>query len=116
VPSASACFWRPRTRWISTTEPLSNAGIWCIGRLQTDADRERVVDGLSGTAGKRDKELDGLITRLAPRWFVLRNVHAPGPPVLLTPRYAMSYLKGPLTRVELKRALAARSAPAATER
>jgi hypothetical protein len=87
---------------------LSNAGIWAIGRLQTDADRERVVDGLSGTAGKRDKELEAVISKLAPRWFVLRNVHAEGAPVLLNPRHAMSYLKGPLTRVELKQALAAR--------
>ncbi len=87
---------------------LSNAGIWCIGRLQTDADRERVVDGLSGTAGRRDKELEAVISKLAPRWFVLRNVHAEGAPVLLNPRHAMSYLKGPLTRVELKQALKAR--------
>jgi hypothetical protein len=94
---------------------LSNAGIWAIGRLQTDADRERVVDGLSGTAGKRDKELEAVISKLAPRWFVLRNVHAEGAPVLLNPRHAMSYLKGPLTRVELKQALAARQ-PASEEK
>ena len=94
---------------------LSNAGIWCIGRLQTDADRERVVDGLSGTAGKRDKELEAVISKLAPRWFVLRNVHTEGAPILLNPRHAMSYLKGPLTRVELKQALKARQ-PASEEK
>ena len=90
---------------------LSNAGTWCIGRLQTDADRERVVDGLSGAAGSgrgADKLLDQTIGRLAPRWFLLRNVHAEGPPVLLAPRYAMSYLRGPMTRVELTAALRAR--------
>ena len=81
---------------------LSNAGTWCIGRLQTDADRERVVDGLAGAAGSgrgADKLLDQTIGRLAQRWFLLRNVHAEGPPVLLAPRYAMSYLRGPMTRV-----------------
>ena len=92
---------------------LSNAGAWCIGRLQTDADRERVVDGLSGSAGSgrgADKMLQTTISRLAQRWFLLRNVHAEGAPVLLTPRYAMSYLRGPMTRVELSSALAARRA------
>jgi hypothetical protein len=79
--------------------------IWAIERLQTDADRKRLVDGLSGTAGKRDKELEAVISKLAPRWFVLRNVHAEGAPILLNPRHTMSYLKGPLTRVELKQAL-----------
>jgi hypothetical protein len=92
---------------------LSNAGVWAIGRLQTDADRERVVDGLSGSSGRgrgADKALEQSIGRLAPRWFLLRNVHADGPPVLLSPRYAMSYLRGPMTRVELTSALAARRA------
>ncbi len=89
---------------------LSNAGVWCIGRLQTDADRERVVDGLSGSAGQGrggDKALQQIVGKLAPRWFLLRDVHVDGPPVLLTPRYAMSYLRGPMTRVELAGALSA---------
>ena len=92
---------------------LSNAGAWCIGRLQTDADRERVVDGLSGSAGSgrgADRALEQTISKLAQRWFVLRNVHVEGPPVLLNPRWAMSYLRGPMTRVELAAALATRRA------
>jgi hypothetical protein len=56
---------------------LSNAGVWCVGRLQTDADRGRVVDALSG--GERDgvepEALANVLKLLAPRWFVLRNVH-----------------------------------------
>src|SRR5690606_27493411 len=55
---------------------LSNAGVWCIGRLQTDADRNRVVDGLSSSdVGGDLKELHHTIGRLAPRWFVVRNAH-----------------------------------------
>jgi hypothetical protein len=87
---------------------LSNAGLWCIGRLQTDADRERVVDGLSGAAGRgrgADKALEQIVGQLSPRWFLLRDVHVDGGPLLLKPRYAMSYLRGPMTRVELSRAV-----------
>lgn len=87
---------------------LSNAGLWCIGRLQTDADRNRVVDGLSSSngAGGDLKELHQTISRLAPRWFVVRNAHVPDAGnVLLNPRHTMSVLHGPLTRAELKCAL-----------
>lgn len=86
---------------------LSNAGMWCIGRLQTDADRERVVEGMAGAvgAGPTRKALTGTIKRLAKRWFVVRNVHAQHGAVLLQPRWAISWMKGPLTRAELRRAL-----------
>lgn len=87
---------------------LSNAGLWCIGRLQTDADRNRVVDGLSSSngAGGDLKELHQTISRLAPRWFVVRNAHVPDAGnVFLNPRHTMSVLRGPLTRAELKCAL-----------
>jgi hypothetical protein len=90
---------------------LSNAGLWCIGRLQTDADRQRVVEGLAGGNGNaRDDaaSIGGVVKRLAPRWFVMRDGHAEGGPALLQPRYAMSFLRGPMTRTELKQALAAR--------
>jgi hypothetical protein len=59
---------------------LSNAGLWCIGRLSTDADRARVIDGLS--IG-RDDALANTIKRLSPRWFVVRDVQAGEGPVLL---------------------------------
>jgi hypothetical protein len=88
---------------------LSNAGLWCVGRLQTDADRERVIEGLatsevagSATAGALDaKALNKLVGRIRPRWFVVRNVHTGGAPFLLQPRHAFSLLRGPLTRAEL---------------
>jgi hypothetical protein len=79
---------------------LSNAGLWCIGRLQTDADRARVVDGLSGVGDAG--ALTSTIKRLAPRWFVVRNVHAQEGSLLLHPRYAMSFMRGPMTRNEIR--------------
>jgi hypothetical protein len=84
---------------------LSNAGLWCIGRLQTDADRTRVIDGLADSSRTTDHLLEDTIKHIAPRWFVVRDVHQSGAPVLLQPRYAMSLLRGPMTRTELKRAL-----------
>jgi len=90
---------------------LSNAGLWCIGRLQTDADRERVVDGLSTSGVVGDARILGkLVQRLRERWFVVRNVHAEGAPVLMQPRWAMSLMRGPMTRTELRAACAARDA------
>ena len=85
---------------------LSNAGLWCIGRLQTDADRERVLDGLQAAFGPDGggENLGSTLQRLAPRWFVMRNAHVSAPPILMHPRYAMSLLRGPMTRVEIRRA------------
>src|ERR1700712_4730462 len=58
---------------------LSNAGLWCVGRLQTDADRARVIDGLSLAGGQGAESAAGLantLKRLAPRWFLMRDAHA----------------------------------------
>jgi hypothetical protein len=85
---------------------LGNAGFWCVGRLQTDADRARVLDGLamSDAAGTDAAALAEVTKHLAPRWFVARDVHAEGGPFLLQPRWAMSFLKGPMTASEIRRA------------
>ena len=83
---------------------LSNAGLWFIGRLQTDADRARVIDGPEGALGAADEDLGATLTRLAPRWFVVRNAHASSPPILVQPRYAMSLKRGPMTRLEIRAA------------
>jgi DNA helicase HerA-like ATPase len=57
---------------------LSNAGTWCVGRRQTDADRARVMDGLAASIGT-DKAVTAALVRtvqrLAPRWFVIRDAH-----------------------------------------
>ena len=75
---------------------LSNAGFWAVGRLQTDADRERVVDSLANAheAGSSAAEIDGLIRRLGQRWFLVRNVHATPNTCLMQPRWALSFLRG----------------------
>jgi hypothetical protein len=83
---------------------LGNAGVWCLGRLQTDADRVRVVDGLAGNDGTLAQTLNSTVQRLAQRWFVVRDVHQDGGPSLLQPRWTMSWLRGPMTRTELRRA------------
>jgi hypothetical protein len=92
---------------------LSNAGLWCIGRLQTDADRARVLDGLLGAdgmsqanGGEREAggDLGRTLQRLSDRWFVIKNSHTTSGPLLLQPRYALSWLRGPMTRGELRRA------------
>jgi hypothetical protein len=91
---------------------LSNAGLWCIGRLQTDADRARVVEGLAGAGahgGHSAAELTGVLKQLAPRWFLMRDAHSHEGTRLLQPRWAMSFMRGPMTRTEIRRALALRA-------
>ena len=87
---------------------LSNAGLWCIGRLQTDADRARVLDGIAGTSQNKDgtqADLGRVVQRLAPRWFIVKNAHAADVgPVLLNPRNTMSLMRGPMTRTEILKA------------
>ena len=85
---------------------LSNAGTWMLGRLQTERDKARVLDGLegaSGTAGASfDRaEIDRLLSSLGKRQFLLHNVHDKHPTVFET-RWTLSYLRGPLGREEIK--------------
>jgi hypothetical protein len=93
---------------------LSNAGTWFIGRLQTERDQMRVLDGLEGamsTAGRAfDRPaLQRLIGGLRKRVFLLHNVHEDGPEVFES-RWAMSYLRGPLTRTQIRTLIADRKA------
>lgn len=82
---------------------LSNIGTWMIGRLQTERDKERLMDGLlSSEAGLSRPELERLLAGLDQRIFLLHNVHE-DQPVLFKVRWALSYLRGPLTRLEIKR-------------
>jgi hypothetical protein len=61
-----------------------------LGRLQTDADRARVMEGLG--EDKKKRELGALVKKLAPRWFVVRDARSANT-TLLNPRWAMSYLR-----------------------
>ncbi len=80
---------------------LSNAGTWMIGRLQTDRDKQRLLDGMSAAAGGVDIGAIGdTISGLAKREFVLRRAGKDQPEVFTT-RWAMSYLRGPLTRDQI---------------
>lgn len=81
---------------------LSNAGTWFIGKLQTERDKERLLDGLDSTiAGGLDRsQYDRLISNLGKRVFILHNVHAKQP-VLFQTRWAMNFLAGPLTSAQI---------------
>jgi hypothetical protein len=96
---------------------LSNTGTWFIGRLQTDRDKQRVLDGLEGAAtstgagfdrGRMEETLAGLGNRV----FLMNNVHDDAPTIFTT-RWVMSYLRGPLTRQQIKQLMdERRTAPA----
>ena len=92
---------------------LSNAGTWLIGRLQTERDKMRVADGLesalSGAGGYDRASLDKMMSGLTQRVFLMRNVHDDAP-VLMQSRWALSYLRGPLTGPEISRLMAAKKA------
>lgn len=86
---------------------LTNAGTWFVGKLQTEQDLERILDGLTAAASGHGRSLDrAALTRrvagLQGRQFVLSNAHTDEQPVLKT-RFAMSNLRGPLTRQEIER-------------
>jgi hypothetical protein len=90
---------------------LSNAGTWFIGRLQTERDKMRVIDGLeaalAGAGGYDRAELDKMMSALTPRVFLMRNSHEDAA-VLFQSRWALSYLRGPLTGPEISRLMAPR--------
>jgi hypothetical protein len=82
---------------------LSNIGTWFIGRLQTQRDKDRVLEGLErleNASGYDRQFLDKAITGLKKREFLLNNVHENSPSIF-TSRWAMSYLRGPLTREQI---------------
>jgi hypothetical protein len=91
---------------------LSNAGTWLIGRLQTEQDKARVIDGLEGASAaagmKFDRgEMERIISGLGKRVFLMNNVHEDAPVIMQT-RWALSYLRGPLTRNHIQTLMAER--------
>lgn len=86
---------------------LANIGTWFLGRLQTDRDKQRVLDGLEGAAGTQGvgfdrSAMEQTLAALGNRVFLLHNVHEDGA-ALFESRWAMCYLRGPMTRTEIKR-------------
>ena len=102
---------------------LTNAGTWFIGKLQTDRDKARVLEGMEGVVAEVGtlldrRYLDRMISSLGSRQFILHNVHEKKP-LLFGTRWAMSYLRGPLTRRQVRTLMAdyapAEGAPGATQ-
>jgi hypothetical protein len=85
---------------------LSNAGTWFLGRLQTERDKARLLDGLEGALGSQSAkfdrgQVDSILSGLQKRTFYMHNVHEDAPEIFQT-RWALSYLRGPLTRDQIK--------------
>jgi hypothetical protein len=80
---------------------LSNTGTWFVGKLQTENDKNRLLDGLQGSSPGLDRgHYDDVIAHLDKREFLCHNVHEQEPQVFKT-RWAMNYLAGPLTRAQI---------------
>ncbi len=94
---------------------LANAGTWFIGRLQTDRDKARVLEGLesalSGSGGFDRVRVDALLSGLGSRVFLMHNVHDDHP-VLFESRWALSFLRGPMTTVQIQSLTASRGVAA----
>jgi len=85
---------------------LSNAGTWLLGRLQTERDKARVIEGLEGASAQagasfRRRDMEAKLAALGNRVFLMKNVHE-NEPIVFQTRWAMSYLRGPLTRDQIK--------------
>jgi hypothetical protein len=85
---------------------LANAGTWFIGRLQTERDKLRLLDGLQGAAASSSmpfdrQQMESVLSGLGNRVFLMNNVNEDAPEVFQT-RWALSYLRGPLTRDQIK--------------
>jgi len=95
---------------------LSNAGTWFIGRLQTERDKARVLDGLEGASTAAGatfdrQKMDQILSGLGKRVFLMNNVHE-NQPVVFQSRWALSYLRGPLSREQIQSLMAGRKGTA----
>ena len=95
---------------------LSNAGTWFLGRLQTERDKMRVLDGLEGASANAGVQFDRarmeqILSGVGSRVFLLNNVHEDEPEVFHT-RWALSYLSGPMTREQIVSLMADRKGTA----
>ncbi len=91
---------------------LSNAGTWFLGRLQTERDKQRVLDGLEGASTEAGAsfdrgEISDILSGVGKRVFLMHNVHEAAPVTFQT-RWALSYLAGPMTRTQIKQLMASK--------
>ncbi|NOX57614.1 MAG: ATP-binding protein [Planctomycetes bacterium] len=94
---------------------LSNTGTWFIGRLQTERDKMRLLDGLesaNASSTMTRAQTEAVLSSLGGRVFLMNNVHEDAPSLFHT-RWALSYLRGPLTRSQIQTLMAPRKAAAA---
>jgi hypothetical protein len=89
---------------------LSNMGTWFLGRLQTQRDKDRVLDGLEGASMQQGtafdrRAMEKALSSLGNRVFLMNNVHDDGPTVFQT-RWALSFLRGPLSRDQISTLMA----------
>ena len=106
APSASACVLATQNPVDLDYKGLSNAGTWFLGRLQTERDKARVLDGLEGASAPAGaafdrQKMEATLAGLGNRVFLMNNVHDDEPVVFQT-RWALSYLRGPLTREQIR--------------
>lgn len=89
---------------------LSNAGTWMVGRLQTERDKDRLLEGITASSGGENAStLSNIISSLDKRQFLLHQTRASEPKMFGT-RWAMSYLPGPLTRTQIGELMETRKA------
>jgi len=98
---------------------LSNTGTWFVGRLQTERDKARLLDGLEGASGSAGKvfdrqEMEATLSSLGSRCFLMSNVHE-DEPVLFQTRWVLSYLRGPLTRTQIAKLMTPKKKRAAAQ-
>jgi hypothetical protein len=96
---------------------LSNTGTWFLGRLQTERDKARVLEGLEGASAAAGSSFDrgkmeATLAALGNRVFLMNNVHE-DEPVVFQSRWCLSYLRGPLTRGQIQKLMADRKADSA---
>ncbi len=98
---------------------LSNAGTWFLGRLQTERDKARMLDGLEGASASAGvsfnrKDIETKLSGLKNRVFLMNNVHE-DEPVIFQTRWALSYLRGPMTREQIRTLTGPTKADSASE-
>ncbi|MEN8165100.1 MAG: DUF87 domain-containing protein, partial [Acidobacteriota bacterium] len=94
--------------WLATQNPvdldykaLGNAGVKVIGRLITERDRDRALEGLGLSGTDEGRDIERIVGSLNKREFLLHDVRAKNRVQAFSSRWAMSYLRGPIALTEM---------------